>query len=187
MDFMFTYIKYFSIYSFYFLPAVIPLMLTILCLGLYIGKREGWSRFNSIYFSFITAITIGYGDFVPRLKITKVLAVLIGLNGLVLTGLMVGIAMESMKKSFAIHYDAKAIEKSINAEIEADRKAYHEHKDSYLRYELEHSDDDVKDLERTREEAIRPHKDNSHDNQKDSDSTQENIQKKQGDLDSVIE
>jgi hypothetical protein len=34
-------------------------------LGLLIGFVEGWSG-EAVYFSFVTGLTIGYGDIVPR-------------------------------------------------------------------------------------------------------------------------
>lgn len=37
------------------------LLITIVALGLAIGLLEGWSVQESIYFSFVTGLTIGYG------------------------------------------------------------------------------------------------------------------------------
>ena len=39
-----------------------------------IGQFEGWSWFDSIYYSFITAGTLGYGDFSPKTQIGRTLA-----------------------------------------------------------------------------------------------------------------
>jgi Ion channel len=38
-----------------------------------------------VYFSFVTGLTIGYGDLAPSMAPTKLLAVLTGLLGIVLT------------------------------------------------------------------------------------------------------
>lgn len=43
----------------------IPSIILFLCGGLYMGKLEGWSWTDAIYYSCITAGTLGYGDFSP--------------------------------------------------------------------------------------------------------------------------
>jgi Ion channel len=61
-------------------------------LGLLIGFLEGWPLGDAIYFTFITGLTVGYGDIVPRQALARVLAILIGISGLSLTGVIAGIA-----------------------------------------------------------------------------------------------
>jgi hypothetical protein len=77
-----------------------PVLSTILVfqvvLGLLIGFLEGWSIGDSIYFTFITGLTIGYGDIVPRQALARALAVAIGVSGLFLTGVIAGIAVYAM-------------------------------------------------------------------------------------------
>jgi Ion channel len=65
-------------------------------LGLLIGFLEGWSFGDAIYFTFITGLTIGYGDFVPRQAFARALAVAIGISGVFLTGVVAGIAVYAM-------------------------------------------------------------------------------------------
>jgi Ion channel len=64
-----------------------------LTLGLLIGFIEGWSVGDAVYFTFITGLTIGYGDIVPRQVFARVLAIVIGISGLFLTGVIAGIAV----------------------------------------------------------------------------------------------
>ena len=64
-------------------------------LALLVGQKEGWSIGDSLYFGFITALTVGYGDMRPTRGIGKLLAVVIALFGLVATGIMVAIAVEA--------------------------------------------------------------------------------------------
>ena len=54
---------------------------------------------DALYFSFITGLTIGYGDIVVKTPIGRIIAVLLGLIGIVFTGLMVAAAIRSVEKS----------------------------------------------------------------------------------------
>src|SRR6478736_6173109 len=78
-----------------------PVLSTILAvqvaLGLLIGFVEGWSVGDAMYFTFITGLTIGYGDIVPRQALTRALAIGVGLSGLFLTGLIAGIAVYALR------------------------------------------------------------------------------------------
>jgi voltage-gated potassium channel len=78
-----------------------PVLSTILAirvaLGLLIGFLEGWRMRDAVYFTFITGLTIGYGDLVPRQALARVLAIGIGICGLFLTGLIAGIAVYAMR------------------------------------------------------------------------------------------
>jgi hypothetical protein len=64
-----------------------------LALGLLVTWLESWSIGDGLYFTFITGLTIGYGDLVPRQSSSRFLAILIGLFGTVLTGLIAAIAV----------------------------------------------------------------------------------------------
>ena len=72
-------------------------------LGLLIGFLEGWSVGDAIYFTFVTGLTIGYGDVVPRQALGRALAVGIGICGLFLTGLIAGIAVYALRTALAEH------------------------------------------------------------------------------------
>jgi hypothetical protein len=78
-----------------------PVLSTILAiqiaLGLLIGFVEGWSVGDAVYFTFVTGLTIGYGDIVPRGTLARALAIGIGISGLFLTGLIAGIAVYAMR------------------------------------------------------------------------------------------
>jgi len=76
-------------------------VLVVLCafivgLGIRIGRLEGWNSFDSIYFAFITATSVGYGDFRPTKHRSKALAILIALIGVVLVGLIVSIGLHAL-------------------------------------------------------------------------------------------
>jgi hypothetical protein len=80
------------------LSAILAIQVT---LGLLIGFVEGWTVGDAIYFAFVTGLTIGYGDIVPRQALTRALAVGIGISGLFLTGLIAGIAVYAMRTALS--------------------------------------------------------------------------------------
>jgi hypothetical protein len=82
-------------------PVLSAMLLIQLALGLLIGFIEGWTVGDAIYFSFITGLTIGYGDLVPRHALARALAVGIGFCGILLTGLTAGIAVYAMRATLA--------------------------------------------------------------------------------------
>jgi len=82
-------------------PIVSGLLATVVALGFVIGVLEGWSLHESIYFAFVSALTIGYDDFAPKLLITRALAVLIGLCGILLTALLAAVAVKALDAALA--------------------------------------------------------------------------------------
>jgi Ion channel len=78
-------------------PVLLAILVIQLGLGLLIGLLEGWTIGEAVYFSFITGLTIGYGDIVPRQAITRALAIGIGLCGVLLTGLVAAIAVSALR------------------------------------------------------------------------------------------
>ncbi len=77
-------------------PILSALLAVIVVLGLVVGLREGWSIEESVYFAFVTGLTIGYGDFAPKLFLGRVLVVGIGLCGILLTALIAAVAVRAL-------------------------------------------------------------------------------------------
>ena len=77
-------------------PILSALVLLIVALGLVIGVIEGWSVHESIYFAFVSGLTIGYGDLAPKSPLTRLLAILIGICGVLLTALVAAIAVRAL-------------------------------------------------------------------------------------------
>ncbi len=88
-----TFLKAFFFGLGYAGPILLFLVVLIALIGLSIGRREKWNRTDAIYFAFITATTVGYGDFHPNLASSKYKAVFIALVGLVMTGIIVAIGL----------------------------------------------------------------------------------------------
>jgi hypothetical protein len=77
-------------------PILSALLGLIVALGLVVGLLEGWSVHESIYFSFITGLTIGYGDLAPKSMLTRAMAIAIGVCGVLVTALVAAIAVKAL-------------------------------------------------------------------------------------------
>jgi voltage-gated potassium channel len=78
-------------------PVLSAILLLQLALGLLAGFIERWSIGETIYFTLITGLTIGYGDLVPRHWAARSLAVMVGLSGILITGLVAAIAVRALQ------------------------------------------------------------------------------------------
>jgi hypothetical protein len=77
-------------------PILSGLFVIIVALGIAVGVREGWSLQDSVYFSFVTGLTIGYGDLVPKTLLSRILSALIGLTGILVTALVAAVAVKAL-------------------------------------------------------------------------------------------
>ena len=64
-----------------------------------ISQIENLPFGESLYFSFITGLTIGYGDIVAKTPFSRLIAVLLGLIGIIFSGIMVAGAIRALEKS----------------------------------------------------------------------------------------
>jgi hypothetical protein len=81
-------------------PILSALLGVIVALGLIIGLVEGWSVQDSIYFAFVSGLTIGYGDLAPKTLLTRTLAILIGMCGVLVTALVAAVAVRALTVMF---------------------------------------------------------------------------------------
>ena len=86
-------------------PVILMLITAIIVLGQIAGRVERWSPWSTLYWSFITATTVGYGDIRPASRIARFLAVIIALFGLILFGMVVAIAVQATTEAARIHAD----------------------------------------------------------------------------------
>lgn len=77
-------------------PILSAMLGLIVALGLLVGLIEGWSIQDSLYFAFVSGLTIGYGDLAPKTLVTRALAILIGLCGVLFTALVAAIAVKAL-------------------------------------------------------------------------------------------
>jgi len=101
MEFTITYISFFWELLRLASPLLLFMLLNIVVLGLISGKLESWQRFDALYWAFVTATTVGYGDIRPLRRGTRILSILIALIGIIFTGLMVALALSAA--SMALH------------------------------------------------------------------------------------
>jgi voltage-gated potassium channel len=90
-----TFLKQFGLGISLTSPLLVSLAAVITLLGQAVGRKEGWSRFDSLYWSFITATTVGYGDLRPVKQRSRILAILIAFLGLVLSGIVIAVAVQA--------------------------------------------------------------------------------------------
>jgi thiamine transporter ThiT len=77
-------------------PVLSVLLGAVTALGLVIGRLEGWSVQESTYFAFVSGLTIGYGDFAPKTGLARVLAIVIGICGVLFTALVAAVAVKAL-------------------------------------------------------------------------------------------
>ena len=102
-----TFLKEFGLGLWLTSPLLLSIAAAITLLGQLVGRKEGWSRFDSFYWSFITATTVGYGDVRPVKRTSRIIAIIIALMGLTLTGILIAVAVHAATLALAAH-DAAA-------------------------------------------------------------------------------
>ena len=107
--FLATFLKTFLMHIIHLSPLLLLLLGGILLLAFSIGRREKWSRIDAIYYGFITATTVGYGDLHPTRPKSKIGAIFIALLGLLVTGIIVASAVNSVSKAYAKKFDVQLI------------------------------------------------------------------------------
>jgi hypothetical protein len=78
-------------------PVLSGILVWQLILGLLITWLEHWPLVDGLYFTFVTGLTIGYGDLVPHRGLSRFLAIVIGLSGTMLTGIVAAIAVQALQ------------------------------------------------------------------------------------------
>jgi voltage-gated potassium channel len=96
LDFLWNFLRLLQ----YVFPLFLGLSAIIATLSVWVGRKEGWSVADSLYFGFITALTVGYGDLRPKHGVNKFIAVVLALFGLITSGILVAVAVEAVAVTF---------------------------------------------------------------------------------------
>jgi hypothetical protein len=84
-------------------PILSALLVIMLALGAVVGVIEDWPLRDSLYFTFISGLTIGYGDLVPKTLLARALAIGIGVTGVLLTGLITAVGVQALLEAMRRH------------------------------------------------------------------------------------
>ena len=115
MAFTLSFLKAFFTMCYLIGPLLGLLLLNIIVLGLAVGRVENWSKLDSLYYAFITATTVGYGDLRPIHPRSKLCAIAIALTGLLLTGIIVATGLRSIEISIDLNYNLEDIRKMFES------------------------------------------------------------------------
>ena len=80
-------------------PILSGILLIMAGCGLVAGRIEGWGIGESLYFTFVTGLTIGYGDLTPTHFMGRLLAMAIALAGVVLIGLVAAVSVQALENA----------------------------------------------------------------------------------------
>lgn len=78
---------------------LLVIIFSLIILSFCFSHVENINLFTSTYFTWITALGVGYGDIVPKTILGEVISVIIGFIGIILFGLVVGVAGISVKEA----------------------------------------------------------------------------------------
>jgi len=76
-------------------PVLTALLSLMAGLGVVVVLVEGWPWREALYFAFVSGLTIAYGDLVPKAPLAGELAVLVGVTGILLAGLVAAIGVNA--------------------------------------------------------------------------------------------
>ena len=111
MEFTISFIKLFSWTIYLVSPLLLFFILLIIFLSQIVKMKENWTIFDAVYWSFITATTVGYGDIRPLKKVSKTLSILIVLIGVMFTGIIIAVTLNTTSVVIEKHLDKSIIEK----------------------------------------------------------------------------
>jgi len=76
---------------------LLALFLVLFICALLIGQVEGKGLGEALYFTFVTGLTIGYGDIVPVTAAGRLLSIVAGVVGVIFVGIVVAVATRALR------------------------------------------------------------------------------------------
>jgi voltage-gated potassium channel len=86
--------------AWHFRSVILGLIALIVIGAMVIAFVEKMPFGDAVYFSFVTGLTIGYGEIVAKTVLGRVVALLIGLIGIIFTGMVVAVAVRAVQESY---------------------------------------------------------------------------------------
>ena len=77
-------------------PILSGILAVMIGCGLAVWRIEDWRLDEALYFTFVTGLTIGYGDFTPKHLSARLLALLIGFAGVLLIGVVTAVTVQAL-------------------------------------------------------------------------------------------
>ncbi len=125
MKFTTDFVKAFLILLRAFVPIWGSIAILITLAGVALARLEGLTIGDGLYFAWVTATTVGYGDISPTSGSAQFLAILVAVLGILLTGILVSIAISAAKLSIQKNGSLDSLSKTTQqriAENEAKRE-----------------------------------------------------------------
>jgi voltage-gated potassium channel len=110
VEFSITFLKIYYLAFKLVAPLILTDFFSIALIGLIVGRLEKWKSGEAIYWAFITATTVGYGDFRPKRGVSRFLAIIIAIHGLILFSILGAIAVQVMFFIAGEHLDLQALQ-----------------------------------------------------------------------------
>ena len=94
----------------------VPAFSVIILGGIAMGRLEGWSLLDSCYFAFVTAVTLGYGDFSPVTQPGRLWAIVFIPLAVAAAGEVLGNVATTLQERRQEQYYESLVEQELNVE-----------------------------------------------------------------------
>ena len=103
LDFVHTLLRY----ALHVREVIATLLMLIVLGGFVVSMVEGINPGNAVYFAFITALSVGYGDICPQTCTGRIVSVCVGLIGMLFVGVTVACATRALADTSKRHMQSR--------------------------------------------------------------------------------